>query len=191
MPHYSNFLSHVVVDGALSHVSVADVLTQSRSFIGLTSSSDRPDPLVQWEVLHMYLYSPVLLPTVIPRALAKFAFSLADLPVVYFVVSRCKLRFDEFEVLVRNIDLADQLLCVLVIVQVQEQGSTARSPYRSEFVYLVDTDLPYAQLFARAAATIHWGEPDVLAEGLHGWQARRRPWITSITDHYRQPVPAT
>ncbi|KAG3089063.1 hypothetical protein PI125_g18130 [Phytophthora idaei] len=161
MPHYGNFLSHGVVDGALSHVSVADVLTQSRSFIGLTSSSDRPDPLVQWEVLHMYLYSPVLLPTV-------FAFSLANVPVVYFVVSTCKLPFDAFEDLVRNIDLGDQQLRVLVIIQVQEQGSTTRSPYRSEFVYLVDTDPPYAQLFPCAAATIHWGELDVLAEGLHG-----------------------
>ncbi|KAG3081145.1 hypothetical protein PI125_g20247 [Phytophthora idaei] len=125
----------------------------------------------------------------IPTALAKFAFSLANVPVVYFVVS--KLPFDEFEDLVRNIDLADQQLRVLVIIQIQEQGSTARSPYRSEFVYLVDTDPPYAQLFPRADATIHWGEPDVLAEGLHGWQARRHLWITSVTDIYRQPVPAT
>ncbi|KAG2822088.1 hypothetical protein PC111_g10773 [Phytophthora cactorum] len=123
----------------------------------------------------------------IPTALAKFAFSLANVPVVYFIGSTCKLPFDAFEDLVRNINLGDQQLRVLVIIQVQEQGSTARSPYRFEFVYLVDTDPPYAQLFPRAAATIHWGE----LRRITWWQASRRLRITSVTDLYRQPVPAT
>ncbi|KAG6944926.1 hypothetical protein JG688_00016833, partial [Phytophthora aleatoria] len=186
-PRYSNLLSHGVVDATLSHGSVGDVLTQFRSFIGLTSRLDRPDPLVQWEVPHMYLYNPVLLPKPldwgeelsvtghvtlrdgletqeIPRALTEFAFSSPNVPVIYFGVSTRDLPFEED--LVRKIDLAAQQLCVRVIVQAQELGSTARSLYRSEFVYLVDEDLPYAQLFPRVVATIHWGEPDVLAEGL-------------------------
>ncbi|ETN20760.1 hypothetical protein PPTG_03688 [Phytophthora nicotianae INRA-310] len=188
-PRYSNLLSHGVVDAALNHGSVADVLTQFRSFIGLTSGLDRPNPLVQWEVPHMYLYNPVMLPKPldwgeelsvtghvtlqdgleiqeIPRALTEFASSSSNEPVIYFGVSTRDLPFGAFEDLVRKIELAAQQLRMRIIVQDQEVGSTARSPYRSEFVYLVDTDLPYAQLFAHVTATIHWGEPDVLAEGL-------------------------
>ncbi|KAI9991152.1 hypothetical protein PInf_018784 [Phytophthora infestans] len=188
-PRYSNLLSHGVVDAALNHGSIADVLTQFRSFIGLTSPLNRPDPLVQWEVPHMYLYNPVLLPKPvdwgeelavtghvtlrdsldtreIPQALTKFAFSNKDTPVIYFGVDTRDLLFGTLEDLVRKIDLAAQQLCIRVVVQAREQHQAARSLYRSDFVYLLGTDLPYAQLFPRVAATIHWGEPDVLAEGL-------------------------
>jgi sterol 3beta-glucosyltransferase len=189
VPRYSNLLSHGVVDAALNHGSVAEVLTQFRSFIGLSSRLDRPDPLVQWQVPHIYLYSSALLPkpldwseelTVaghvtlrddqanlgLPRALAEFAFSKSSPPVIYFGVSTRDLGFGVFEDLVRKIDLAAQQLRVRVIVQARELGSTARSLYRSEAVYQVDSELPYAQLFPEVAATIHWGEADVLAEGL-------------------------
>ncbi|KAG7384864.1 hypothetical protein PHYPSEUDO_002179 [Phytophthora pseudosyringae] len=186
-PRYSNLLSHAVVDAALSHGSVANVLTRFRAYIGLTSRLGRPDPLVQWEVPHMYLYNPALLArpldwgeelTVtghvtlrdgvktqeIPRALSEFL--RTNVPVIYFGVSTRALPFGAFEDLVRKIDLAAQRLHVRVIVQARELGSTARSPYRSEFVYQVATELPYAQLIPRVAATIHWGESDIMAEGL-------------------------
>ncbi|GMF56802.1 unnamed protein product [Phytophthora fragariaefolia] len=186
VPRHSNFLSHGAVDAALTHGIVLDVLTQFRSFIGLTSSLDRPDLLVQWEVPHVYLYNAALLPRpqdwteeitvaghvtlrddqncpVIPPELTEFAFSDSSPPVIYFGVSARNLVAGELENLVRKIDQAAQHLRVRVIVQAQ--GHRA-APYQSNFVYVVDTEVPYAQLFPGVAATIHWGEPDILAEGL-------------------------
>ncbi|KAL3671130.1 hypothetical protein V7S43_004312 [Phytophthora oleae] len=184
-PRYSNLLSHGVADAALNHGSVADVLAQFRSYIGLTTNLCRPDSLVQWEVPHMYLYNPALLPKPldwgeelsvtghltlreklnaqqIPEPLTEFAFSRKDMPVIYFGVSTRALSVGVFEDLVKKIDLAAQQLRVRVIVQTRE----ASSSNRSEYVYLVGPDVPFAQLFSRVSATIHWGDADILAEGL-------------------------
>ncbi|KAL4116411.1 hypothetical protein PRIC2_011865 [Phytophthora ramorum] len=188
-PRHTNLLTHGVVDATLNRGSVADILTQFRSFIGLTSRLNRPDPLVQWEVPHVYLYNPALLskpldwgeeltvaghvtlrsgqtPPAVPQALTQFAFSSSSPPVIYFGVSTRTFVFGEFEDLLQKIDRAAQQLRVRVIVQARDVGDAARSPYRSASVYLVDAEVPYDQLFAGVAATIHWGEPDVLAEGL-------------------------
>ncbi|KAL4116410.1 hypothetical protein PRIC2_011864 [Phytophthora ramorum] len=188
-PRHTNLLTHGVVDATLNRGSVADILTQFRSFIGLTSRLNRPDPLVQWEVPHVYLYNPALLskpldwgeeltvaghvtlrsgqtPPAVPQALTQFAFSSSSPPVIYFGVSTRTFVFGEFEDLLQKIDRVAQQLRVRVIVQARDVGDAARSPYRSASVYLVDAEVPYDQLFAGVAATIHWGEPDVLAEGL-------------------------
>ncbi|KAJ8544291.1 hypothetical protein ON010_g11977 [Phytophthora cinnamomi] len=58
----SNLLTYGIVDTALWHGSVAEVLTQFRAFIGLKKRCDLPDPLVRWEVPHIYLWNPTLLP---------------------------------------------------------------------------------------------------------------------------------
>ncbi|KAG6954892.1 hypothetical protein JG687_00011541 [Phytophthora cactorum] len=39
-----------------------EVLTQFRAFIGLNKRCDLPDPLVRWDVPHIYLWNPALLP---------------------------------------------------------------------------------------------------------------------------------
>nr|KAE8924278.1 Sterol 3-beta-glucosyltransferase [Phytophthora fragariae] len=186
-PRHSNLLSHGVVDAALNHGCIPDILTQFRSFIGLSTRLDRPDLLVQWEVPHVYLFNPALLPkpldwteeiTVaghvtlrddhgtsnLPQALTEFAFSKSSLPVVYFGVSAQNLAVGEFEGLVRKVDQAAQHSHVRVIIQARDAAAFA--PHRSSSVYMVGTDIPYAQLFPGVAATVHWGEPDVLAEGL-------------------------
>ncbi|GMF24938.1 unnamed protein product [Phytophthora lilii] len=187
-PRQSNLLSYGAVDATLNHGSVADVLTQFRSFIGLTDRLNRPDPLVQWEVPHVYLYNPAFLSkpldwgeelTVvghvtlrdefreIPHALSQFAFSSSSSPpAIYFGVATRHLAFGAFEDLVRKINLAAQQLRVRVIVQARDSDGATCSPYRSESVYLIEAVVPYAQLFPHVAATIHWGEPDILAEGL-------------------------
>ncbi|KAG7382211.1 hypothetical protein PHYPSEUDO_005139 [Phytophthora pseudosyringae] len=59
---HSNLLTYGVVDTILWHGGVADVLTQFRAFIGLSKRCDQPDTLVRWEVPHIYLWSPALLP---------------------------------------------------------------------------------------------------------------------------------
>ncbi|KAE9177384.1 hypothetical protein PF002_g28353, partial [Phytophthora fragariae] len=58
----SNLLTYGIVDTAIWHGSVAEVLTQFRAFIGLQKRCDLPDPLVRWEVPHIYLWNPALLP---------------------------------------------------------------------------------------------------------------------------------
>ncbi|KAG7392882.1 hypothetical protein PHYPSEUDO_014369 [Phytophthora pseudosyringae] len=58
----SNLLTYGIVDTALWHGGVAEVLTQFRGFIGLNQRCDQPDPLVRWEVPHIYLWNPALLP---------------------------------------------------------------------------------------------------------------------------------
>ncbi|KAK1942110.1 Sterol 3-beta-glucosyltransferase UGT80B1 [Phytophthora citrophthora] len=184
-PRHSNLLSHGVADAALNHGDVADVLTQFRSYIGLTTNLCRPDPIVQWEIPHMYLYNPAVLPKpldwgaelsvtghvtlrersniqTMPEPLLEFALSRTDMPVIYFGVPTHTLSAIAFEDLVKKIDLAAQQLCVRVIVQAREVSS----PKRSEFVYLVGSDVPYAKLFSHVSATIHWGDGDILAEGL-------------------------
>ncbi|EGZ09302.1 hypothetical protein PHYSODRAFT_318945 [Phytophthora sojae] len=141
-PHVlsSKLLSHGAVDAALNHGSIQAIMTQFRSFIGLSTRLDRPDSLAQWEVPHVYLYNPALLPkpldwteeiTVaghvtlkddhghpdIPRALTEFAFSKAGPPVIYFGVSARSLAVSEVEDLVRKVDQAAQRLHLRVIIQ--------------------------------------------------------------------------
>eukprot|EP00644_Phytophthora_capsici_P005860 jgi/Phyca11/98352/e_gw1.2.268.1 len=179
-PRYSNLLSHSVVDGVLNHGNVADVLAQFRSYIGLTTNLRRPDPLVQWEVPHMYLFNPALLPKPLDwgdelsvtghvtlrerhnsQGMSKSltAFLRTNIPVIYFGIPTLSLSPEN---LVKKIDLAAQQLRVRVIVQTGEGSSSNRS----EHVYLVGSDVPYASLFSCVSATIHSGDADILAEGL-------------------------
>ncbi|EGZ07163.1 hypothetical protein PHYSODRAFT_530029 [Phytophthora sojae] len=58
----SNSLTYGIVDTTIWHGSIAEVLTQFRAFIGLKKRCDVPDPLVRWEVPHIYLWNPALLP---------------------------------------------------------------------------------------------------------------------------------
>ncbi|GMF13905.1 unnamed protein product [Phytophthora lilii] len=58
----SNLLSYGVVDTTLWHCGIVDVLTQFRAFIGLKTRCDQPDSLVQWEIPHIYLWNPAVLP---------------------------------------------------------------------------------------------------------------------------------
>ncbi|KAK1948472.1 Sterol 3-beta-glucosyltransferase UGT80A2 [Phytophthora citrophthora] len=182
-PRYSNLLSHNVVDVALKHGNVADVLTQFRSYIGLTDNVCCSNPLVQWEVPHMYLCNPALLPkpldwgeelsvtghvTLRERlnteefSKSLTAFLRTDIPVFYFGVPTRALSVGAFENLLKKIDQAAQQLRVRVIVQTDEGPSSNRS----KNIYLVGPDVPYVQLFSSVSATIHWGDADILAEGL-------------------------
>eukprot|EP00644_Phytophthora_capsici_P014570 jgi/Phyca11/510145/fgenesh2_kg.PHYCAscaffold_54_\ len=170
-PRYSKLLSHGVADAVLNHGNVADVLTQFRAYIGLTTNLCRPDPLVQWEPLdwgeELSITGHVTLrersnTQAIPEPLIEFAFSRTDVPVIYFGVSACSLSAGVFDNLVKKIAFAAQQLRVRVIVQTREASLSRRSQY----VYTVGLDVPYAQLFSRVSATIHWGDADILAEGL-------------------------
>ncbi|KAL3671186.1 hypothetical protein V7S43_004366 [Phytophthora oleae] len=58
----SNLLTYGIVDTILWHGGIADVLTQFRAFIGLNKRWDQPDTLVRWQVPHIYLWNPALLP---------------------------------------------------------------------------------------------------------------------------------
>ncbi|EGZ07097.1 hypothetical protein PHYSODRAFT_530728, partial [Phytophthora sojae] len=58
----SNLLTYGIVDTTFWRGGVAEVLTQFRAFIGLQKRCDRPDPLVRWEVPHIYLWNPALMP---------------------------------------------------------------------------------------------------------------------------------
>ncbi|ETP38849.1 hypothetical protein F442_13653 [Phytophthora nicotianae P10297] len=58
----SNLLTYGVVDTTLWHGGVQEVLTQFRAFIGLNKRCDLPDPLVRWDIPHIYLWNPALLP---------------------------------------------------------------------------------------------------------------------------------
>ncbi|KAG3162422.1 Sterol 3-beta-glucosyltransferase [Phytophthora cactorum] len=58
----SNLMTYGVVDTTLWHGGVQEVLTQFRAFIGLNKRCDLPDPLVRWDVPHIYLWNPALLP---------------------------------------------------------------------------------------------------------------------------------
>ncbi|KAG7382203.1 hypothetical protein PHYPSEUDO_005131 [Phytophthora pseudosyringae] len=59
---HSNLLTYGIVDTTLWHGGVEEVLTQFRAFIGLNKRCNRPDTLVRWEVPHIYLWNPALLP---------------------------------------------------------------------------------------------------------------------------------
>ncbi|RLN74941.1 hypothetical protein BBJ28_00021392 [Nothophytophthora sp. Chile5] len=185
----SNLLSHGVVDAALCHGGVAYVLAQFRAFIGLTSRFEQPNPLVEWEVPHIYLYNPTLLPKPLdwgvelavtghvtlkdahrnyqwPRDLNEFVSSACGQPVIYFGVCTQAMAFGELEDLVRKVDAAAQKLSVRVVFQTRELRAGQCAPYRSNNVHLVASDMPYTQIFPKVTATTHWGEPDILAEGL-------------------------
>ncbi|KAG1712275.1 hypothetical protein DVH05_000025 [Phytophthora capsici] len=58
----SNFLTYGIVDTLIWHGGIADVLTQFRAFIGLNKRWDQPDTLVRWQIPHIYLWNPALLP---------------------------------------------------------------------------------------------------------------------------------
>ncbi|GMF36558.1 unnamed protein product [Phytophthora fragariaefolia] len=58
----SNLITYGVVDTTMWHGCVAEVLTQFRAYIGLHQRCDHLDPLVRWEVPHIYLWNPALLP---------------------------------------------------------------------------------------------------------------------------------
>ncbi|OWZ16746.1 LOW QUALITY PROTEIN: hypothetical protein PHMEG_0009411 [Phytophthora megakarya] len=58
----SNFLTYGITDTMIWYDGVEEVLTQFRAFIGLSKRCDLPDPLVGWEIPHIYLWNPALLP---------------------------------------------------------------------------------------------------------------------------------
>ncbi|GMF13913.1 unnamed protein product [Phytophthora lilii] len=203
----SNLLTYGVVDTTLWHCGVVDVLTQFRAFIGLNKRCDQPDPLVRWEVPHIYLWNPAVLPRPLdwgselsvvghvtldvgaglsrrkcrkrekeskrfkwPTALVEFAFQTPTPPVIYFGVSTRSMSPGDLDGLLQKIDAAAATPKheVRVIFQTREVGDKQRKLYQSAHVFQVASDLPYARLFQQqqVAATVHWGEPDILAEGL-------------------------
>ncbi|KAL4114886.1 hypothetical protein PRIC2_014339 [Phytophthora ramorum] len=203
----TNFLSYGIADAAVWYGGVAHVLTQFRAFIGLKTRCDLPDPLVQWEVPHIYLWNPALLPRPLdwgtefsvaghvslgptaglsrrkgkkrekeinhfkwPRTLTEFAFQTPALPVIYFGVSTRTMLCHELDELLQKIDAAAAALehQVHIIFQTREVSGKHRELYESVNVLQIPSDLPYARLFQEPAvvATIHWGEPDIIAEGL-------------------------
>ncbi|GMF42527.1 unnamed protein product [Phytophthora fragariaefolia] len=58
----SNLLTYGIVDTTIWYGSIAEVLTQFRAYIGLKKRCTLPDPLVRWEVPHIYLWNSALLP---------------------------------------------------------------------------------------------------------------------------------
>ncbi|RLN62854.1 hypothetical protein BBP00_00004492 [Phytophthora kernoviae] len=189
-PQKSNLLTYDVADAILCHGGVSDVLNQFRAFIGLTNCFNKTDSLAKWEVPHMYLYNPALLrkpvdwgaeltvtghvttlqhdneSRCLPRALTYFAVALSDVPVIYFGLSTRIMASGEVEDMLRKVDITAQQLQIRVIVQILTGDSAACSPTGSDWIYHAESDIPYAQIFPYVAATIHWGEADVLAEGL-------------------------
>lgn len=51
-------------------------------------------------------------------------------------------------------------------MHVREAGDARRSRYQSDWVRLVENDVPYALILPLVAATVIWEEADVLAEAL-------------------------
>ncbi|KAH7465802.1 Sterol 3-beta-glucosyltransferase UGT80A2 [Phytophthora ramorum] len=202
----SNLLTYGIVDTTLWHGGVAQVLAQFRSYIGLSKRCDQPDPLVRWEVPHIYLWNSALLPKPLdwgtelsmvghvtldtgaglsrrkrkkreeeykrfrwPATLTEFAFQSATSPVIYFGVSTRTMTPNDLDELVRKVDAAaSKDHQVHIIFQTREAGDEQRALYQSANVLQIASDLPYARLVQEqaVAATIHWGEPDIVAVGL-------------------------
>ncbi|KAG7398593.1 hypothetical protein PHYBOEH_010748 [Phytophthora boehmeriae] len=74
----------------------------------------------------------------------------------------------ELSELLQKLDLAssDPKHEVRIIFQTREVSDEKRKPHKSTNVFEIDSSIPYARLFQKVAAVIHWGEPDVLAEAL-------------------------
>ncbi|RLN02395.1 hypothetical protein BBJ28_00005489, partial [Nothophytophthora sp. Chile5] len=187
----TNWLSYGVVDTIL-YRGMADILSQFRASIGLSGHRNQPSPLVEWQIPHIYLWNPALLQKPVDWGMElqvagyvslnderemskmrkfKWSRSLNDFtlatrnPVIYFGVSTYSLPSVHLEKLLRKIDAAAERANVQIIFQARE-GRECHSSYHSENVYEVERGFPYALILRKVAATIHWGEPAIVEEGL-------------------------
>ncbi|KUF92311.1 bZIP transcription factor 1 [Phytophthora nicotianae] len=169
-----------------------DILNDFREHIGLRGHCHQASPLVEWRIPHVYLWNPSLLqrPVDWGRELSvagyvtlkderemekmrkfKWSRSLNDFtlescnPVLYFGVSTYCLESLQIDQLLRQIDEAAEQANVKIIFQARE-GRSGRSLYHSENIYEVESDFPYSLILRKVAATIHWGEPAIVEEGL-------------------------
>ncbi|KAG6606479.1 Sterol 3-beta-glucosyltransferase [Phytophthora cinnamomi] len=162
----TNWLSYGVVDTVLWR-GVEDIVYNFREYIGLTGRCTQPSPLVEWRIPHVYLWNPALLQRPVDwghelsvagyvtlkdeREIAKMRkfkwsrslndFTLATRnPVIYFGVSTYCLASVEVDRLLQMIDEAAEQANVKIIFQAREGE--------------------------QVEATIHWGEPAIVEEGL-------------------------
>ncbi|KAF1771899.1 UDP-glucuronosyl/UDP-glucosyltransferase [Phytophthora cactorum] len=177
----TNWLSYGVVDTVLWR-GMENILNDFREHIGLRGHCNQPSPLVEWRIPHVYLWNPTLLqrPVDWGRELSvagyvtlkderemekmrkfKWSRSLNDFtletcnPVIYFGIDR----------LLRQIDEAAEQANVKILFQARE-GRSNHSLYHSENIYEVESNFPYSLILRKVAATIHWGEPAIVEEGL-------------------------
>ncbi|KAE9112996.1 hypothetical protein PF010_g10254 [Phytophthora fragariae] len=187
----TNWLSYGVVDTVLWR-GMEDIVDDFREDIGLTGHYKQPSPLVEWRIPHVYLWNPALLqrPVDWGRELSvagyvtlkderemikmrkfKWSRSLNDFtlatrnPVIYFGVSTYSLASVEIDRLLQTIDEAAEKAKVKIIFQARE-GRADQALYHSENIYEVESKFPYSLILRKVAATIHWGEPAIVEEGL-------------------------
>ncbi|KAL4087871.1 hypothetical protein PRIC1_012302 [Phytophthora ramorum] len=187
----TNWLSYGVVDTVLWR-GMEDILSDFRQHIGLPGRFNEPSPLVEWRIPHVYLWNPALLARPVDwgrelsvagyvtlkdeREMAKmrkfkWSRSLNDFvletccPVIYFGVSTYSLASVQIDELLRQVDGAAEQAKVKIIFQARE-GRQGHALYHSENIYEVESDFPYSLILRKVAATIHWGEPAIVEEGL-------------------------
>ncbi|KAG6944072.1 hypothetical protein JG687_00018135, partial [Phytophthora cactorum] len=187
----TNWLSYGVVDTVLWR-GMENILNDFREHIGLRGHCNQPSPLVEWRIPHVYLWNPTLLqrPVDWGRELSvagyvtlkderemekmrkfKWSRSLNDFtletcnPVIYFGVSTYCLESLQIDRLLRQIDEAAEQANVKILFQARE-GRSNHSLYHSENIYEVESNFPYSLILRKVAATIHWGEPAIVEEGL-------------------------
>ncbi|KAF4318338.1 hypothetical protein G195_008338 [Phytophthora kernoviae 00238/432] len=98
------------------------------------------------------------------RSLNEFTLATRN-PVIYFGVSTYSLANVQIEQLLRQIDLAAEQAKVQIIFQARE-GRPGCALYHSENIYEVESNFPYSLILRKVAATVHWGEPAIVEEGL-------------------------
>ncbi|KAL3671078.1 hypothetical protein V7S43_004260 [Phytophthora oleae] len=187
----TNWLSYGVVDTVLWR-GMEDILNDFREHIELRGHCTQASPLVEWQIPHVYLWNPTLLqrPVDWGRELSvagyvtlmderemekmrkfKWGRSLNDFtlatcnPVIYFGVSTYSLASLQMDNLLSQIEEASEQANVKIIFQARE-GRDGHSLYHSENIYEVESNFPYSLILRKVAATIHWGEPAIVEEGL-------------------------
>ncbi|KAF4140443.1 UDP-glucoronosyl and UDP-glucosyl transferase domain-containing protein [Phytophthora infestans] len=187
----TNWLSYGVVDTVLWR-GMEDIVNDFREHIGLRGHCNQASPLADWRIPHVYLWNPALLqrPVDWGRELSvagyvtlkderemekmrkfKWSRSLNDFtletchPVLYFGVSTYCLESVQVDRLLLQIDKAAEQANVKVIFQARE-GRAGHALYHTENIYEVESDFPYSLILRKVAATIHWGEPAIVEEGL-------------------------
>ncbi|KAG7388497.1 hypothetical protein PHYPSEUDO_012283 [Phytophthora pseudosyringae] len=187
----TNWLSYGVVDTVLWR-GMEDILNDFREHIGLKGHCNQASPLVEWQVPHVYLWNPALLPRPVDwgqelsvagyvtlkderemekmrkfkwsRSLNDFTLATRN-PVIYFGVSTYCLASLQIDQLLRHIDEAAEQANVKIIFQARE-GRAEHSLFHSENIYEVPSNFPFSLILRKVAATIHWGEPAIVEEGL-------------------------
>ncbi|TDH66078.1 hypothetical protein CCR75_005217 [Bremia lactucae] len=187
----TNYLSYGVVD-ALLWRGMHEILTDFREHIGLKRRCNQPSRLVEWQIPHIYLWNPALMHRPIDwghelsvvgyvtlqdereidkmrkykwsRSLNEFTLA-TRLPIIFVGVSANWLASIEIDQLVCQIDKAAEQANVKIIFQACDE-ETQRSLYHTENIYQVESDIPYSLILRKVVATINWGDPAIVEEGL-------------------------